>query len=117
MDSKKIFLRKSLTTLTLRYHIKRFFQITEFTSEYIAIQTKYGQNKIEAPTHTLGNYLVINLNNEGEITSYIDHLCSQFKEIKKEVKPIYIISFTSISTDKENYEKFLKDFISQINPL
>lgn len=112
---KKIYLRKPLSTISLKYHLKRFFQITTFSSEYIAIQTKFGQNKLEVPTKTLGEYYYINLNNEGELINYIDHIISQLYEIikNKEVKSIYVLCFNYIPTNKLKYDKFL-NLLSQI---
>lgn len=115
METKKIFLRKPLTIISLNYHLKRYFKFTTFSSEYIAIQTKYSINKIDAPSQTLGKYFYINLNNEGEITNYMDHLSLQFNELNKDVKSIYILSFTYLPTDKTEHNKFITEY-SKVNP-
>lgn len=118
MESKNVVLRKFLNASLLKFHIKRFFKLTKFTSNYIYIQTKLGEVTYDIPKNSLGGYFAINLNNKGEKTYYINHLINQFKiEYSKEVEinKIKIISISFISTNQKEYESFLIE-MSQKNP-
>lgn len=115
MQLKKIFLRKPLTSTTLKYHLKRFFKVTTFTSRHIILQTKYTEDKKELSTQPLGKYVYINLDNKSEITNHIDYLITEYINIIKPEIKIYLLIFNFIGTNKKEYEKYLNE-LSQINP-
>ena len=122
METKNILLRKVLEPRIFRYHLKRFFKITIFASEYIALETKIGENtNVESPRQPVGQYVCLNTKNSNEVTNYIDYVMDQYKKTyytkgnKHNVSKLSIISFGYTSISKSDYENFI-DRLSENNP-
>ena len=117
MESKNILLRKELDSKNLRYHLKRFFKLSEFSSEYIGLQTKIGESKYDLSRESLGKYIYIDVNNKGQITNYIDYLIDHFDRNSKKdnLSKIFKLSFVYNPISKDEYEDFLNK-LSKNNP-
>ena len=102
MQEKIIKLRKPLTIIRLIYHLNRFFNLTNFSTEYVGIQTKINVDKKESLILTLGNYNIININNEVEITKYIDHVIDHY--CKLDIKDVVSINFCYLPLSRKEYE-------------
>ena len=110
MESKNITLKRPLSTFMLRFHLRKFFRLTNFSSDYISLQTKLSGIENGISRHSVGKHFILNVKNLGEVTYYMDYLVDQYnKEYSNENDRANLkqLSFIFVPTNKNEYENYL----------
>lgn len=110
-NTRSINLRKSITNKWLRDYLYRFFRLKDkFNAEYIAVLTKLYTNDGYV---SLGNKLIVNINNKHDILGYENYVTDQFElkstDLPKKINKVYVYY---IETDKDSYDKYYQDLVS-----
>lgn len=115
MQTRSIYLRKMLTSKLIKYHGFKFLNRTDFGSNYIYIRTKLVSD--DCRFKSLGMKFIINLNNKGEIISYINYIIEEYNDkhllnYKPEDFKVMRLDFTWIPTSENDYKDFIKNYVS-----
>ena len=77
MKQYKVFLRRLISTTTLRLNIRRYLKQINL-SQFVCIQTKFMLNGNKEPTQSLGRKFILDLNNNDDREFYFSYLIEQY---------------------------------------
>ena len=118
MKQYKVFLRRLISTTTLRLNIRRYLKQINL-SQFVCIQTKFMLNGNKEPTQSLGRKFILDLNNNDDREFYFSYLIEQYNtKYVNNHNPSKItgICFNCTISNKEEYTNFINK-INQDNSI